>query len=75
MQAIIKIYQNQFSTTPLAQIAEVLDLSIQYDINSYDTAEIKIAFDVPNISQYRKIELYSVDKDSYGGYIDKMIFA
>lgn len=75
MQAIVKIYANQFATTPISQISEILDVKISYDVNSFDSATLKLAYNVPNIAQYRKVEIYSVEPNSSWASYDRLLFS
>ncbi len=75
MQAIVKIYTNQFATTPISQVSEILDVKIGYDVNSFDTATVVLAYNVPNIAQYRKIEVYSVELNSSWASYDRLLFS
>lgn len=74
MQYVLKIYTKQTDSTPIAQISDIVDISISEDINALSTCAITLASDTPNISQYRKVEVYevenNVDTRVFLGYID-----
>lgn len=74
MELVLKIYQNQSSTLPLFQITNIINLTIDEDINWIWTCKIEIPASIPNIAQNRKIEVCEVknwvDTRLFLGYID-----
>lgn len=64
MQYVLKIYNKQTDSTPIAQISDLIDITIDEDINGISTSTIAVGASTANISQYRKIEVYEVGNNT-----------
>lgn len=77
MQYVVKIYQGQGASAPLAQISEIIDLSISDDVNGISSCSIALEANVPGIAQYRKVEVCEVGEISdtrvFLGYVDSFV--
>lgn len=76
-QYVLKIYSKQTDSTPIAQTSDIIDLTINEDINSISGAQVTLKFDTLNIAQYRKVEIYEVGEISdtrlFLGYVDSFV--